>query len=118
MTMFNEQCTVINHYIDAADIDQYQETTLNGVCWQKSSGIQAEAGGYGSASTVLVVIPRSIAEADRYLPAEAFAVLPDKTGRWTLQEGDKLTCRGEEMTITAVSDHAYGAMAHWEVGGV
>lgn len=118
MNMFNDTCQVINHYLDENDADQYQETTIKGVYWERSRGIQAESGGYDNDSSVLVIIPQNTSVSGQYTAPETFATLPNKTGYWTLQEGDKLRCDDEEMTITNISHHVHGSMAHWEVGGV
>ena len=118
MTMFNDTCIVINHYIDNNDADQYQETTLTGIYWERSRGIQTEPGGYSNDSSILVVNPYSISVSSQYVQPNEFEALPDKSGYWTLQEGDKIICNGKEMTITSISDYPHGSMAHWEVGGV
>lgn len=118
MNMFKDTCMVVNHYIDGYDVDQYQETTLGGVYWERSRSIQAESGGYGNDSSVLVVIPKNIVGTGQYIAPKEFADLPSKIGYWTLQEGDKMRCQGEEITITSISYHPHGPMTHWEVGGV
>lgn len=116
--MFKDTCVVVNHYIDENNNDCYQETTLSGVCWQSTQAIQAESGGYGNNSTILVVIPCNVGADGHYVSVAEFSTLTDKAGYWTLQEGDRIHHNSEEATITGISRYAHGAMAHFEITGV
>lgn len=114
--MFNDSVIVINHYVDELGKDCYQETNLTGVCWQYESAIEAENGGYGNNSKVLVIIPQSALYG--FIMDVGFDALPDKAGWFTLREGDKIRRESEEITITGVKAFKYGKMAHIEVRGV
>lgn len=116
MSMFNDSVTIVNHYVDESDQDCYQETVLTGVCWQYESAIEPENGGYGNNSKVLVIIPQNALYG--FIADVGFDALPDKTGWFTLREGDKIRRESEEITITGVKAFKYGKMAHMEVRGV
>lgn len=131
----NADITIYNRYFDKATrLDKYQRTVLKGVFWDERKAINRLQSGLEDADEVSIIIPIRVAIDKKYVPPKEFEKLPDKTGYFTLQEGDRVV-RGdidfeitgkvsdldkeyEAFTITSVDTKDFGSlhMGHWEVG--
>jgi hypothetical protein len=131
----NADITIYNRYFDKETrLDKYQRTVLKGVFWDEVKAVNRIQSGLEDADKVTIIIPFSVTTDKKYVPPKAFDRLPDKTGYFTLQEGDRVV-RGdinfeitgkvsdldkeyEAYTITSVDTKDFGSphMRHWEVG--
>ena len=131
--MFVHTVTIYNKYRED-NVEKWARTVLHGVFWNSSQGATTRKTGVSKADGVMVVIPRKIEQAKKYLSPKQWAA--NRAGRWTLQPQDKIV-KGEiayeivksaselekqfddVMTIQHVDDRDFGGnMAHWEVSGV
>lgn len=80
----NSDITIYNKYIENR-VEKYQRVELTAVVWQATSAI-SRAKEQVPANSALVMIP--FAYGAYYLKPKAWQALADKTGYWTLQEGD------------------------------
>lgn len=135
MMRTNADITIYNRYFDKETrLDKYQRTVLKGVFWDEVKAVNRIQSGLEDADKVTIIIPFSVTTDKKYVPPKAFDRLPDKTGYFTLQEGDRVV-RGdinfeitgkvsdldkeyEAYTITSVDTKDFGSphMRHWEVG--
>lgn len=135
MMRTNADITIYNKYFDKETrLDKYQRTVLYGVFWDERKAVNRLQSGLEDADKVTIIIPFSVTTDKKYVPPKAFDRLPDKTGYFTLQEGDRVV-RGdinfeitgkvsdldkeyEAYTITSVDTKDFGSphMRHWEVG--
>lgn len=131
----NTDITVFNSYIDEDDNTLYSSVIINGVNWQSEEKVTVSDKGLISADEIKIYIPVTSLNGIEYVPRKAYNSLKDKTGYFTLKEGDKIV-KGEYMgeissikdfnkldnvaTIISVKDNRYGSlnMQHFEVGGV
>lgn len=131
----NTDITVFNSYIDEDDNTLYSSVIINGVNWQSEEKVTVSDKGLISADEIKIYIPVTSLNGIEYVPRKAYNSLKDKTGYFTLKEGDKIV-KGEYMgeissikdfnkldnvaTIISVADNRYGSisMQHFEVGGV
>lgn len=131
----NTDITVFNSYIDEDDNTLYSPTVIHDVNWQSEEKVTVSDKGLISADEIKIYIPVTSLNGIEYVPRKAYNSLKDKTGYFTLKEGDKIV-KGEYMgeissikdfnkldnvaTIISVSDNRYGSisMQHFEVGGV
>lgn len=133
MNMFPHTVTVYNKYKDGKT-EKWQRTVLRGVYWNAIKGAVTRKTGVSSADSLMLMIPRNARSDRAYKPSSEWAVLSDKAGFWTLQNGDtvvkgELVYEVESSTkeleafdnvrlITSIDYHDVGGnMAHWEVGG-
>lgn len=130
----NTDITVFNSYIDEDDNTLYSSVIINGVNWQSEEKVTVSDKGLISADEIKIYIPVTSLNGIEYVPRKAYNSLKDKTGYFTLKEGDKIV-KGEYMgeissikdfnkldnvaTIISVADNRYGSisMQHFEVGG-
>lgn len=130
----NTDITVFNSYIDEDDNTLYSSVIINGVNWQSEEKVTVSDKGLISADEIKIYIPVTSLNGIEYVPRKAYNSLKDKTGYFTLKEGDKIV-KGEYMgeissikdfnkldnvaTIISVKDNRYGSlsMQHFEVGG-
>jgi len=132
----NAQATIYNKAIDPDTRSEiYYRTVLSEVYWENRRAVNKLAsGGDIKADKVLVMIPRSFET--NYLEPIAWRGLVDKTGKWTLQNGD-IIVRGvvadeitseftasdlkrkydDVLTINSVDSMDAGSerVRHWEV---
>ena len=131
----NTDITVFNSYIDEDDNTLYSSVIINGVNWQSEEKVTVSDKGLISADEIKIFIPVTSLNGIEYVPRKAYNSLKDKTGYFTLKEGDKIV-KGEYTgtintikdfnkldnvaTIISVADNRYGSisMQHFEVGGV
>ena len=131
----NTDITVFNSYIDEDDNTIYSPTVIHDVNWQSEEKVTVSDKGLISADEIKIFIPVTSLNGIEYVPRKAYNSLKDKTGYFTLKEGDKIV-KGEYMgeissikdfnkldnvaTIISVADNRYGSisMQHFEVGGV
>lgn len=131
----NTDITVFNSYIDEDDNTLYSSVIINGVNWQSEEKVTVSDKGLISADEIKIYIPVTSLNGIEYVPRKAYNSLKDKTGYFTLKEGDKIV-KGEYTgtintikdfnkldnvaTIISVADNRYGSisMQHFEVGGV
>ena len=128
--MFPHTVTVYNKYTEAGT-EKWQRTVLSGVFWDSSKGSVVRKTGIASADGLRLIIPMSI---KGYVKPKAWEDLADKTGSWTLQEGDtvilgdishevvrsssELLGLDDVLSITNIDTRNYGGgMSHWEVTG-
>lgn len=131
----NADITIYNRYFDKETrLDKYQRTVLYGVFWDERKAVNRLQSGLEDADKVTIIIPFTVTTDKKYVAPKAFDKLPDKTGYFTLQEGDRVV-RGdinfeitgkvsdldkeyEAYTITSVDTKDFGSphMRHWEVG--
>ena len=128
----NSDITIYNKYfVNRAEV--YQRAELTAVVWQSTDAI-SRAKEQVAANSALIMIP--FAYGANYLKPKAWQALADKTGYWTLQEGDVIVRNivadeiDTEYTISnlradydeVVTIHAIAAMdegspnmKHWEL---
>lgn len=134
MSMFNDTVTLYNKYTDNG-AEKWKRTVLRGVFWSSVEGAVMRKTGAASADSVVIVIPRRIAQGAGYYKPKAWEARADKSASWTLRAGDtvvkgeldldimrsaakELSGYDDVLTITTVDDKDYGSrMAHWEVSG-
>ena len=130
----NTDITVFNSYIDEDDNTLYSPTVIHDVNWQSEEKVTVSDKGLVSADEIKIYIPVTSLNGIEYVPRKAYNSLKDKTGYFTLKEGDKIV-KGEDTgtintikdfnkldnvaTIISVKDNRYGSlsMQHFEVGG-
>ena len=130
----NTDITVFNSYIDEDDNTLYSSVIINGVNWQSEEKVTVSDKGLISADEIKIYIPVTSLNGIEYVPRKTYNSLKDKTGYFTLKEGDKIV-NGEYTgtintikdfnkldnvaTIISVADNRYGSlsMQHFEVGG-
>lgn len=132
----NSDMTIYNKYFDTdTRLDKYQRTVLYGVFWDDKKAVNRLQSGLHDADEVLIVIPFSVSSNRQYVPPKEFLRLEDKSGYYTLQEGDRVV-RGdiefeitgkvselddlyEAFTVTSVDTKDFGSlhMMHWEIAG-
>lgn len=88
--MFPHTATIYNKYKDAAGIEKWKRTVLSGVFWDSSKGAIIRKTGASSADGLLLIVPMGVTVVDKsaYKKPKEWESLPDKSGSWTLQEGD------------------------------
>lgn len=128
--MFPHTVTVYNKYLDGT-AEKWQRTVLKGVFWDSSKGATVRKTGVSSADGLMLIIPMTI---PGYKKPKEWAALADKTGSWTLQNGDtvilgdisyevvksskELQQFDDVLTISNVDTRNYGGgMSHFEVSG-
>jgi len=135
MMRTNTDITIYNRYFDKATrLDKYQRTILYGVFWDERKAVNRLQSGLEDADKVTIIIPFTVAADKKYAPPKEFEKLEDKTGYFTLQEGDRvvkgaidfeitgkvsdLDKEYEAFTIISVDTKDFGSlhMRHWEVG--
>ena len=135
MMRTNADITIYNRYFDKATrLDKYQRTILYGVFWDERKAVNRLQSGLEDADKVTIIIPFAVTTDKKYAPPKEFEKLEDKTGYFTLQEGDRvvkgaidfeitgklsdLDKECEAYTITSVDIKDFGSphMRHWEVG--
>lgn len=130
----NTDITIFNSYVDEDDNIIYSPTVIRDVNWQSEEKVTVSDKGLISADEIKIYIPVTSLNGIEYVPRKAYNSLKDKTGYFTLKEGDKIV-KGEYMgeissikdfnkldnvaTIISVKDNRYGSlsMQHFEVGG-
>lgn len=131
----NSNMTIYNKYFDKATrTDKYQRTVLYGVFWDDKKAVNRIQSGLQDADEVLIIIPFSVNSDKQYISSKEFEKLEDRTGYFTLSEGDRivqgeigfeitgkvsdLDKQYEAFTITSVDTKDFGSphMRHWEVG--
>ena len=133
--MFNDTITIYNKYIGADKLEKWHATTLSGVYWNSIKGAIHRKTGLANTDSLQIIIPFSVVSGTkRYLSPKAFTELPNKTGFWTLQNGDtvikghctylieksskELLQFDDVYLITSVDTKDIGGdMSHWEVSG-
>ncbi len=133
--MLTDVCTVYNH--DCRDgVDCYQSFVLPGVYWECGTGSRYARNSVQNDNQLLLVIPCDSPAAGAYLPPAAWLALADKSGHWTLRQGDLLVYGAQNdqaaqsgnglrqrfdqvYAVNGVADysHVAGGLAHWEVRG-
>lgn len=132
----NSDLTIYNVYTDATTrAKKYQRSEIRGVVWTSAKAVYVAGVGMVKANVATILIPFA-AGAD-YLSPVAWDALTDKTGKWTLRDGDVIT-RGivaDELTppftlsmlkakyddVLVVSsvdvfDQGSANLRHWKVG--
>lgn len=132
----NSSVTIYNKYFDPVTrMDAYRRTVLHDVFWTDiEASVRAQAG-RNSDDTVYMAIPFSSVPAGlSYVRPRLYAGLDDRTGYFTLADGDRivkdevtLEIQGsgisaldkayEAFTVTSVSTRNFGSphMHHWGV---
>lgn len=131
----NSNITIYNRYFNSTTrLDSYQRTILQGVFWDDKKAVNQIQSGLQDADEVLIIIPFSVNSDKQYISSKEFEKLEDRTGYFTLSEGDRivqgeigfeitgkvsdLDKQYEAFTITSVDTKDFGSphMRHWEVG--
>lgn len=81
----NTDCTIYNRYVSSGE-EVYQRTQITGVAWQGGKGRTGAGSSNQQANQVTVYIP-SAGRSD-YVTPKAWAILSNKSGKWTLQPND------------------------------
>ena len=131
----NTDITVFNSYTDEDDNTLYSSVVIHDVNWQSEEKVTVSDKGLVSADEIKIYIPVTSLNGIEYVPRKTYNSLENKTGYFTLKEGDKII-KGEYTgtintikdfnkldnvaTIISVADNRYGSisMQHFEVGGV
>ena len=133
--LINTDITVFNSYTDEEDNTLYSSVLIHDVNWQSEEKVTVSDKGLVSADEIKIYIPVTSLDGIEYVPRKAYNSLEDKTGYFTLKEGDKIikweyigainTIKDfnkldNVATIISVADNRYGSisMQHFEVGGV
>lgn len=132
----NSDITIYNKYIDAATrSEKYQRAEVYDVVWQATKAVSGSKSGLLASNIATIFIPFS--SGDGFLNPREWQSQSNKSGLWTLQEGDVIV-RGivtDEITtgftmtnlrvkyydvvaITSVDamDQGSAYMRHWQVG--
>ena len=132
----NGHITLYNKYTDAATrTEKYQRTVIYDVVWESTKAVSGRSTGVLASNVATIFIPMQ--RGANYLKPKAWRALSDKSGKWTLQEGDVIV-RGvatdeiegaytitslraeydEVVTVTSVDamDQGSANVQHWEVG--
>lgn len=134
MSLYYENCTVLNQVVAKDLSERWLSCGLYGVSWERQKSLRAQKDGNRQQfCATKVYIPRSVKADYSFLPPCDF---PTDTPHWTLRTGDILlpTVPKEPIefhsaaeiikaypdamvisTIRDYSDAAFGALAHWEV---
>lgn len=132
--MFNDVCTIYNKYIDSEGVEKWQRTVLTGIFWDSIAGANFRKTGLEKSDKVQLMIPHSVTVSRSYAAKKAWQDMEDKSGYWTLKEGDtivkgslthEVTKSSKELDqfddcfkVTKIDNKAFGSpMDHWEVGG-
>lgn len=107
MLKATETATVINRTTENGS-DVYFCHILYGVSWYTQNRYQPETGGYKAAKVHKIRIPLSLLQG--YVDPEEYRTATDKTGLWTLAQGDKIVL-GEIEQITGAE---FSALARTE----
>ena len=83
--MFEQAVTIYNWYKDG-NVDKWARTVIHDVFWSSSQGATTRKTGVSKADGVMVVIPRKIEQAGKYLSPKRWAA--NRAGHWTLQPKD------------------------------
>lgn len=132
----NADITIYNKYFDKdTRLDKYQRTVLRGVFWNCVKAYNRLQSGMQDADAVTIYIPFGIKADREYIEPKEFEKLEDKSGYFTLAEGDRvvkdvidfeiegklsdLDREYEAFTITSVDTKDFGSphLRHWQVGG-
>jgi len=130
----NGHITIYNrHFVNR--IETYQRVIVRDIVWQATKAVSGRSTGVLGSNVATVLIPMQ--RGTNYLKPKAWQALIDKSGNWTLQEGDvivrgaitqeitteyKLSNLRSEyddiVTITSVDAMDEGSLnvQHWEVG--
>lgn len=127
----DETAVLHNLYYDSdLDADVETITALTGVSWHGKLIAQASSSGLAAADLYKMRIfagsstakPPGLAEPvnaeDAYLAPDEWAALPaaERAEHWTIQQGDKITCKGQTGTVLAIHDNRAGRLSpHWYV---
>lgn len=104
MLKATETATVINRTAENG-LDVYRCHILRGISWYTQNRYQPESGGYKAAKLHKIRIPLSLLQG--YVGPEEYRAVPDKTGLWTLAQGDKIVL-GE---VTEISSTDFSTLA-------
>lgn len=133
--LINTDITVFNSYTYEEDNTLYSSVVIHDVNWQSEEKVTVSDKGLISADEIKIYIPVTSLNGIEYVPRKTYNSLKNKTGYFTLKEGDKIV-KGEYTgtintikdfnkldnvaTIISVADNRYGSisMQHFEVGGV
>lgn len=132
----NSDITVYNKYIDAATrSEKYQRSEVYDVVWQATKAVSGSKSGLLASNVATVFIPFS--SGDGYLKPKEWQSQSNKSGLWTLQEGDIVVREivtdeiSSTFTITDLRakydyvvmitsvdamDQGSAYMRHWQVG--
>jgi hypothetical protein len=131
----NANLTIYNKYIDATTrTEKYQRAVIVGVMWEnRSAANKLASGGQIAADKARVFVP--FTRGANYVKPKAWQALPNKAGKWTIQEGDiivyglvsdeitsSFTVSGlqakydDVLTVTSIDRQDALSLGHWEVG--
>lgn len=103
MLKANETVTVVNRTTKNG-LDIYHCHILHGVSWYTQNRYQSETGGYKATKLHKIRIPTVL---QGYVDPKEYQDTPDKTGLWTLAQGDKIVL-GE---VKEVNSTEFSALA-------
>lgn len=132
----NSDITIYNRYVDPSTrTEVYQRFEVTDVVWQATKAVSGSKSGKLASNVATIFIP--FAQGELYKLPKAWQLLADKSGYWTLQEGDVITRNivADEITgaftitslrakydyvveITSIDamDQGSANMQHWEIG--
>lgn len=132
----NSAITVYNKYVDPSTRSEvWQRSEVTDVVWQATKAVSGSKSGLLASNVATIFIP--FAQGSLYKLPKAWQLLADKSGYWTLQEGDVITRNivadeitgaftitslrakyDHVVTITSVDAMNQGSanMQHWEIG--
>jgi len=125
MMKCNTDITVYNRYYDSVvGYDRWQRTVIDAAHWHKTTKTTVTQTGLIAADEITIRIPSPV---NGFVAPEEWKSLPDRSGYWTLQPGDKII-KGETMqeivkpseligasTILGWVDARYGLNPQWKV---
>lgn len=98
----NSDITIYNRYIDAGTrSEKYARVVVKRVVWQATKAISGGKSGALASNIATVFIPMQ--RGADYVTPIAWQALTDKTGKWTLQDGDVIVRNAVSDEITAAT---------------
>jgi hypothetical protein len=87
-TLCKQTVTIYNSYTEGSET-RYHRTVINGVFLERGRKWNESASGLSALTDFLLIIPRN-AERKKFVPFNDFWALADKSGSFTLRQGDKV----------------------------
>lgn len=97
----NTDITIYNNYKDKiTKLDKYQRTFIKGVNYNSKKNMVMSDKGTNTVCSTTIIIDKL----DNYIEERDFYNLEDKTGYFTLSEGDKIAKGDTNLEITRIAE--------------